>query len=184
MRKFIVVVLVLLPLTCFAGPRLRPSEWATPIINAHLRNFYQVDDQVYRSAQPDKNDIRDLRLFHIGEVLNLREFHSDDDNLPSTDFRLYHVEMRTGQITEDEIVAALRVIKNRKGPMLIHCWHGSDRTGVTMALYRIIFNGWSKQQALDEMINGGYGYHAQVYPELITLIENCDIDEIRRKLGE
>lgn len=43
--------------------------------------------------------------------------------------------------------------------MVVHCWHGSDRTGAVIAAYRIVQQGWSQHDAIDEMINGGYGFH-------------------------
>ena len=43
--------------------------------------------------------------------------------------------------------------------ILIHCYHGSDRTGASIAMYRIIFENWSTEDALNEMKYGGYGFH-------------------------
>ena len=37
------------------------------------------------------------------------------------------------------------------GPVLVHCWHGSDRTGCVCASHRIIFSGWSREQANAEL---------------------------------
>jgi hypothetical protein len=31
--------------------RQRPTTWAKPVPSEHLRNFYRLDDRVYRSAQ-------------------------------------------------------------------------------------------------------------------------------------
>ncbi|MCP3890121.1 MAG: dual specificity protein phosphatase family protein [Desulfobulbaceae bacterium] len=75
----------------------------------------------------------------------------------------------------------MRSIKNREGPILIHCRHGSGRTKATISAYRIIFNNGSK--ALDEMINGGYGYHQRICPELVELVENLDVNIIKTSLN-
>ena len=48
--------------------------------------------------------------------------------------------MNAGKVSQEQLIDALRIIKNRKGPVLLHCWHGSDRTGATVAAYRIVFN--------------------------------------------
>jgi protein-tyrosine phosphatase len=66
-------------------------------------------------------------------------------------------------------VEALRIIRVAAKPLVIHCWHGSDRTGIVCAAYRIVFQDWTPAAALDEMVNGGYGYHAMFanLPELI-----------------
>jgi tyrosine-protein phosphatase SIW14 len=184
MTKYILLFFLLLSSTCYAEPRLRPETWAKPIIGTTLQNIYLVDQGVYRSEQPKREDSQDLMSLGITEVLNLRELHSDQDDIPDSRFLLHRIKINTGNITEEQIIEALRIIKNRKGPILIHCWHGSDRTGVTIAAYRIIFNNWSKSQAIDEMTHGGYGYHARIYPGLVELVETLDVDRIKQSLNE
>ena len=44
--------------------------------------------------------------------------------------------------------------------VLVHCQHGADRTGTMCAMYRILREGWTADDAIDEMKNGGYGYHS------------------------
>lgn len=183
MTKYLVILLLLTSTIVSAEPRLRPDSWGKPIIGTGLDNLYQVDKEVYRSEQPDDDDIENLKALGISEVLNLREYHSDDHEIGDGKFVLHRIKMQTGAITQEQIIQALQIIKQRNGPILIHCWHGSDRTGVTVAAYRIIFNNWSKAQAIDELKNGGYGYHARVYPELLTLVENLDVEKIRQSLN-
>lgn len=179
------ILLLLLFATCGAQaePRLRPVSWGNLIIGTHFSNLYQVDKGVYRSEQPDDDGVGDLQALGIKEILNLREFHRDDGEVGKSNFILERVQMDAGKVTEQQVIQALRIIKNRNGPILIHCWHGSDRTGVTIAAYRIIFNNWTKAQALDEMIHGGYGYHASFYPNLVNLVKNFNIKKIRTELG-
>jgi tyrosine-protein phosphatase SIW14 len=183
MIKYVLLFFLLISSTCYAEPRIRPETWAKPIIGMNLENIYLVDKGIYRSEQPKKEDISDLMSLGIKEVLNLREFHSDKDGISDQNFLLHRIKINTSSISEEQIITALRIIKNRKGPILIHCWHGSDRTGVTIAAYRIIFNNWSKAQAVDEMTNGGYGYHAKIYAELIEFVENLDINNIKQALN-
>lgn len=183
MTKYSILFFLLITTTCYAEPRIRPDVWAKPIIGTNLENIYLVDKGIFRSEQPQKEDINDLKSLGIKEVLSLRELHGDKDDISDTNFSLHRVKVNTGNITEEQIIKALRIIKNRKGPILIHCWHGSDRTGVTIAAYRIIFNNWSKSQALDEMTNGGYGYHSKIYPELVEVVEGLDINNIKKSLN-
>jgi tyrosine-protein phosphatase SIW14 len=182
MTRYLIILLLLISASADAEPRLRPDNWGKPIIGTGLDNLYQVDKGVYRSEQPDDDDIENLVALGIQEVLNLREYHSDKGEIGNDKFVLHRIKMQTGAITQEQIIQAMQVINNRKGPILIHCWHGSDRTGVTIAAYRIIFNHWSKAQAIDELKNGGYGYHGTIYPELLTLIENLDIEKIKQAL--
>ena len=181
--RSMLAILLFVSVNLHAEPRLRPDTWGVAIIGTSLSNLYQVDKGIYRSAQPDDDDIHDLQSLGIREVLNLREFHSDKGELGSASFVLDRVKMNAGEVSEAQVTKALKKIKNRKGPILIHCWHGSDRTGATVAAYRIVFGHWSKAQALDEMLHGGYGYHASFYPNLVDLIKNLHTVKIRQELG-
>jgi len=180
---FVFILLLFTAQSTTAEPRIRPDNWGRPIIGTHLSNLYQVDQGIFRSEQPDEEDINDLQLLGITQILNLREYHEDGGEVGKTRFTLNRVPMDTGKVTQEQLVQALRIIQHRKGPILVHCWHGSDRTGTTIAAYRIIFNGWNKQQALDEMIHGGYGYHARFYPNLVDLVKNLDVQKMRGELG-
>lgn len=178
-----VLILLLITSSLSAEPRVRPDNWAQQVIGTELENFYRVDKGVYRSEQPEDENVENLTKLGIKEVLNLRQLHSDEDDLEESDFILQRLKMDAGEVTEDQLIQALRIIKNRKGPILIHCWHGSDRTGVTLAAYRIIFNNWSKAKAVDEFVNGGYGYHSTFYPNLVPLLENLNIEKIKKELN-
>jgi len=158
----------------------RPSTWASPVSSEHLRNFYKIDDKVYRSAQPDKKGFRELKTLGIRNVLSFRDYHSDDEG-KGLGLNLFRVKMEAGDITTEKVVEALRIVRNAEGPVLIHCWHGSDRTGLISAMYRIVFQGWSKNDAIDELMHGGYGYHS-VYRNIPDLINEADIEAIRKEV--
>jgi len=183
--KSLIVILILLCAACTSNAevRVRPAEWATPVIGSSMDNLYLVDQGVYRSEQPEKRGFSELSNLGLKEVLNLREYHSDDDEAEKTTLRLHRIKINTGDISEQQVIAALKIIKDRKGPIVVHCWHGSDRTGTVIASYRVIFNNWSKEKAIDELRNGGYGYHARIYPNIVTLINNLNVTKIKTELG-
>ena len=166
-----------------ATPRLRPAEWAQPIIGTELENCYKVSDKVYRSEQPGPQSFGELERFGITGVLNLRRYHNDNDEAEDTTLRLHSIKMSAGWVTEQQIVEALRIINNSKGPVLVHCWHGSDRTGVVVAAYRIVIQGWPKEKAMDEMRNGGYGYHASLFSNLMKLLRDLNVEAVKEEIG-
>ena len=94
---------------------------------------------------------------------------------------LYRVEMGARKIKTEDVVAALRIIKKSEGPVVVHCWHGSDRTGAVIAMYRVVFQNWPKEAALEELMNGGYGYHS-IYKNIPEFIRAVDIDDIRKRV--
>jgi tyrosine-protein phosphatase SIW14 len=181
MRKGALLFL-LLPLMALGDVRVRPVVWAQPVIGIELDNFYQLTQEVYRSKQPDDESMEALEGMGMRSILNLRKYHTDDDEARGTLLKLYHVPVNAGGVDDAFVLKALRVIADAEKPILIHCWHGSDRTGVVSAMYRMVFQGWSREAAIDELIHGGYGYHQRYYPNIERYLENVDIDGMRKQL--
>lgn len=146
-----------------------------------LKNVFKIDEGIYRSEQPDQNDFISLEKTGLREVLNVRRFWSDNKKAKHTKLKLHHISMKAGDIKEREVIRALKLINDRKGPMLIHCWHGSDRTGMLIAMYRLVFQNWTKDDAIKEMTEGGFGFHT-VYSNIIDFVNDADIDKIREKV--
>jgi hypothetical protein len=70
----------------------------------------------------------------------------------------------------------------RHTPVLVHCQHGADRTGAMCAIYRVAVEGWTKEEAAQEMTGGGFGFHA-VWQNLPAWIEALDIERLRKAAG-
>ena len=164
-----------------AEPRLRPATWGRPVVSKHLDNWYKLDDKLYRASQPDLEGFQDAARFGIKSVLNLRDNHSDDSKAKGLPLKVHRVEMEADDVIEVDVIKALQIIKESDGPVLVHCWHGSDRTGLVCAMYRITFQNWTKEAAIDEMINGGYGYH-KIYKNLPEWIQSVDVPQFRKKV--
>ncbi|MDR2382626.1 MAG: tyrosine-protein phosphatase, partial [Prevotellaceae bacterium] len=145
-------------------------------------NMYRVDEGIYRSEQPDREQFKALEKYGIKETLNLRYWHSDKKHAKDTNLDLHRVRMNAHDANDFDVVAALRIIKNRKGPILIHCHHGSDRTGLIVAMYNIVFRNKSKTEAIDEMLNGGFGFH-KIYDNIVRYINNVNVDNIRKQVN-
>lgn len=138
----------------------RPQSWGTLISNTH--NFYQISSDVFRSEQPSIDLIPSLEAHQINTIINLRARNEDAKVLKDQPFNLVHIPINTWAINRKDLLEAMRVIqtaKQQNQKILVHCYHGSDRTGATIAMYRIIFEHWAIEDAVKEMKQGGYGYH-------------------------
>ena len=140
--------------------------------DSDLTNLYQID-----------SGVKALEKYGIGEVFNLRNRHSDDDEAKGTSIKLHRVKTKAHSISEKQLIQALRIIKNRKAPIVFHCHHGSDRTGAVCAFYRIIFQNVSKEDAIHEMTEGGYGFH-RIYKNIIRRIKEANVEQIRKEVME
>ncbi|MXV13923.1 protein tyrosine phosphatase [Pedobacter sp. HMF7056] len=146
-----------------------------------LRNFHQVDTGVYRSEQPGSTDFFEFEKTGIREVINLRRLRNDRKKAKNTKLALHHIPMKAAAINNAEVMKALTLIRDRKGPVLIHCWHGSDRTGMLVAMYRMVFQDWTKDDAINEMTKGNFGFHS-VYQNIVTYVRAADISAIKKEL--
>ena len=161
--------------------KTRDSSWASGIIITSLHNLYKLNDSIYRSEQPDADAFHYLSSIGIKTVLDLRDSHSDTPFFKANSFTYFNVPIITRNFNDSEVVQSLRIIKNSPKPILVHCKRGSDRTGLVVAMYRIIFENWSKEKALEEMKNGGYGFHTRFH-NIPAYIEKVNIAAIKQML--
>lgn len=146
-------------------PRVRPITWAQPVMGTTLENLHLVSPEIYRSGQPSNKELRMLcEQLGVKSVLTLRNWHDDKDEGKDLPLTLYRVNMEADEVDPAKVAQALKIIAEAPKPMLIHCWHGADRTGLMVAAYRMTTQGWNPAQATDELINGGFGYHATLFP--------------------
>lgn len=139
----------------------RPSSWATPLTVRGVPNLHRLSADVYRSGQPTAEGFRELERLGIRTVLCLRALHTDGKLLSGTSLRLIELPLVAFAISDREARKALSVVSDAANyPLLVHCLHGSDRTGLVCALYRMGVQGWSAEEAVRELTEGGYGFHA------------------------
>ena len=149
----------------------------------HPKNFHKVSDEIYRSAQPDEDEMSSMSTFEcIKSVLNLRENHSDRDEIGNLKLELYEIPLAAGRITETDLVRILRTVRQAPKPILIHCLHGSDRTGAAVAACRIVFENWSADQAVAELMDPQYGHHETIYKNIPELLRKADWNRIRKEV--
>lgn len=188
MGMFLVLIMALLlfPATSAMAAETivpRPAQWAQPMTVAGVPNLYQVSDTLYRSAQPTAEGMKNLQRMGIRTVVNLRSFHSDRDEIGKTGLAGEHIYMKAWHPEREEIIRFLRIVTDpARTPVLVHCQHGADRTGTMSAMYRIAVQGWTKEAALREMTEGGYGFHA-IWKNLPPWIADLDIESVKKEVG-
>lgn len=172
-------ILAVVTTTATAQFRTRPLDWAQPVIGFQVENFYKINEEVYRAEQPNDDDVKALESAGIRSLLNLREYHTDTDEARGTQMQLYRVLMNAGDINDGLIQQALTHLARAEKPVLIHCWHGSDRTGAVVAMYRMVFQDWPREKAIDEFKHGGFGYHEWWYPNIEAYLKTVDIQKMK-----
>ena len=176
-------VLVIVAAACTQCVRTSDCQTAQPIELPGVPNCHKVSQYLYRGGQPTAEGMRSLKKLGIKTIVNLRTFHSDRDETGVTGLACEHVHMQAWDGDLEDIVRFLRIATDgTRGPVFVHCQHGADRTGVACAAYRIAVQGWSKDRAIDEMVNGGYGFHS-IWGNLVTFVRRLDADYLKRQLA-
>ena len=162
----------------------RPAAWAVPVTIAGAPNLFRVTPTFYRSAQPDAAGFAALAKDPgIKTVVSLRAFNSDEPLAQGTGIALVRIKIHTWHIETEDVVAALAAIRTTEaaGPVLLHCQHGADRTGLIAALYRVLYQGWTKDAALDEMLAGNFGFHA-IWGNIPRYLRTVDRVALRQRV--
>ena len=159
----------------------RPAQWAQPV--AVQYNLYQMSPTLYRSALPDGEAQALLENLKIGTVINFLK-EPDETWLKTPGVLQVQLPYRTNHVDDADVLAALRAIQSAqaRGPVLMHCKHGSDRTGLMSAMYRVVVEGWSKEDALKEMTQGGFGESSH-HKDGAAYLMKADIPKLRAALS-
>ena len=160
----------------------RPIRWATRVDKPGLPNLHKVSAQLYRGAQPTAEGMRQLRQMGVKTVVNLRKLHSDRDKIGDTGLGYEHIYMNPLHPEDKEVVRFLQIVTDKsRTPALVHCQHGADRTGTMCAILRVVVQGWTKDEAIEEMTEGGFGHHEKIFGNLRSYIRKLDVEAIKRR---
>jgi len=172
---FFCMAIVCSPASAFASER--NSQWAVPV-DASL-NLHCVTPALYRCKQFTKEQVPALQKLGIRTIVDLRHNHTDDDLLKDSGIKSVSVPMDTWSINDAHIIAALAAIRRAEadGPVAVHCEHGADRTGAVCAMYRVVYQGWTPDEAIDELRHGGYGFH-WIWLNIPRYIKKADAQKI------
>jgi tyrosine-protein phosphatase SIW14 len=129
-----------------------------------IHNFYQVNEHVYRGAQPTDDGIRYLAKLGVKTVIDLREAddraRTEERTVRAAGMQYVNVPM-TGLTppTSAETSKILRLLQDSNaGPLFVHCKRGADRTGAVIAAYRIEHDRWDNARALKEAMSEGMSF--------------------------
>ena len=175
------MLLQLFPAQASEPAALRPAQWAQPIEVQY--NLFQMSPTLYRSALPDDGAVPLLKNLKVATVINFLP-EADSNWLSTPGIHQVQLPYRTNHVDDSDVLKTLRAIQEAEasGPVLMHCKHGSDRTGLMAAMYRLVVQGWSKEDALNEMTQGGFGESGHFH-DSVRYVMQADVDKLRTALA-
>ena len=148
---------------------------ATRLKGKGIPNFARVSPNLYRGAQPSADGLEALRGLGVDIIVDLRGSASDTEKAAVTRLGMQYVSIPSHcPFPKDKPWAQfLKVMQeNRDKKVFVHCRLGDDRTGLAIASYRIADEGWSADEALNEMEAFGFtGVHHVICPGVKSYVE-------------
>jgi protein tyrosine/serine phosphatase len=147
-----------------------------------LKNYAKVSDALHRGQQPTAEGFAELKKMGIKTVVNLRSFNSDRSELEGLGLQYVHIYCKAWHPEDEDVVKFLQVVSDPKNqPVFVHCQHGADRTGMMVASYRIVEQGWSVEDAAKEL--GHFGFHT-VWTDIATYLKDFNRARLTKLMGD
>jgi len=122
--------------------------------------FSIVNKNVFRGGCPSLNEIPILKdYFGINKIVSLDQRSGDRIHPTCEKLGIKHIILGLGDGNDPKVTELKNdIVPNLEedGPTYVHCYHGKDRTGMCIAMYRIS-KGMSLRDALTDAYNFGMG---------------------------
>ena len=156
-----------------AGPDATTKTTAD-LSTVRIDNFGQINANYYRGAQPRGADYETLAAIGVKTLINLTSSDAAPDEEAMAEragLTYIQIPMTTRRApTEAQLAEFLRIVNDpAHQPVYVHCVGGKHRTGVMTAAYRMTKDGWTADQAYDEMKRYNFG-PSFLHPEFKTYV--------------
>jgi protein tyrosine phosphatase (PTP) superfamily phosphohydrolase (DUF442 family) len=134
-----------------AGVPTRTSS----VAGVSIKNFGKVNEHYYRGSQPRQEEVEQLKKLGIKTVIDLRKDseRAEADWVRGAGLQYIGIPLKASTAaTEEQTTYFLSLVNDSANwPVYVHCKGGRHRTGALTAVYRITHDGWTAEQAYQEM---------------------------------
>jgi protein-tyrosine phosphatase len=157
-----------------AMPSVTNSEGPIEVEGLDIKNFGVLDGSIFRGEQPAAPDYPALARLGVKTIIDLRldSRKSSRELAEAAGLRYVNIPIDDHKQPTDEHVAAFMktIADPETGCSYVHCAGGRHRTGSMIAIYRMVHDGWTVDQAYEEMLkydfytaNGHKGFKTFVF---------------------
>jgi len=135
---------------------------ATAAPAVQIDNFGRINEHYYRGALPHETDYPALARLGVKTMIDLADNDGDssEQRLAETaGMKFFKLAMNTRVVpTAGQIATFLSIVDDPANqPVYVHCVGGRHRTGVMTAIYRMLEDKWTPDQAFKEMKSYKFG---------------------------
>jgi len=147
---------------------------AVKLAIAGLPNSACITPTLCRGAQPKREGYTELKKLGIEIVLDFRnekdEIQTEQSHVESLGMRFVSLPWSSWHNPRrEEVILFFSLLRENLGKKIfVHCEFGSDRTGLMIALYRLVIDHWTPDQAVEEM--KAFNYHTLLYSHLARYV--------------
>jgi len=134
-------------------------------------NFGEVTPTLYRGGLLNAEGLKALKKLGMNVVVDARANNKDERQLvESLGMKYVAIPWHCPRPHDEVFARFLEVVHENKGKKIfVHCRLGDDRTGMMVAAYRIAEEGWTADEAMNEMKSFGFTRsHHLICPSLAS----------------
>ena len=158
------IIVAVYTVSAWVGPEFAFSqkEAALEKLKEKAVNFHEAAPGVYRSGLISEEATPYLKELGIKTVVsfdnNKKRAGVEEERLKRLGIDLIPIPWSGWDYPSDEVISkAIELIESpERRPILVHCKHGQERTGVAIASWRIAKQGWAVREAYQEMKAHGF----------------------------
>jgi len=145
MKTKLIILSILIPLTFSVKGHARIPDQAV------------VENGITRGGHPDVTDLHNFKTIISLEAIS-KSTESERKKAEQLGIKYVSSPMDVHQMPEDtQVQYIINLMKDPSNkPLLIHCFHGEDRTGLIVGLYRVYVDHWTPEAAYQEMLKMGF----------------------------
>lgn len=156
-----------------------------------LPNFRSLHPYLFCGGRPSEEGLIKLKTMGVATVINLRKTKRSIESekllckklgLDYLSLPIAHDGPTKAQV--DSFMKEARLAKASYNPetkkatnaVYLHCSFGEDRTGCMIGIYRMVEDGWSQVDALNEMHKYGFSLHRRGLWDVFDSYSVKDVD--------
>lgn len=146
-------------------------------------NAGRINALLYRGGQPTNDGLAALRSLGVDTIVSFTlegdGARAEAQAVQALGMQYIHLPWSANSLPPDNYLDQFLDLTSpaRERVVFAHCKSGSDRTGLMVAAYRVRSDGWTPEQAMDEM--DAFGYEVEFHPQLRRFVRGLAQPHLR-----